>query len=215
MLAILRYIDDLCLKIEATLIYCVRTGRDIIFEKELAAIQNRLPGFHQVVVLSQPGAEWKGWQGRLRREIVEREVDRPLGGATFFLCGPPPFMDVARSILKEMGVDPGKVLQESFGSAVSAEKTPTADSGSIRVELLRSAIRFHMSSSETLLESAEKNGVLIPSGCRQGNCGTCATKLLSGNVQMDNEQALTDDMRREGFILPCVSRPLGDIAVEA
>jgi len=31
MLAMLRYIDDLCLRVEASLIYCVRTERDIIF----------------------------------------------------------------------------------------------------------------------------------------------------------------------------------------
>src|SRR5262249_20333432 len=124
-------------------------------------------------------------------------------------------MDLARSILKDMGVDSARVLQESFGGAVSAEKAPSADSGTINVKLSRSALSFHMSSSETLLESAEKNGVLIPSGCRQGNCGTCATKLLSGNVQMDNEQGLTDETRVQRFILPCVSHPLSDITVEA
>jgi ferredoxin-NADP reductase len=167
MLAILRYIDDLCLQIDATLIYCVRTEGDIIFESELAAIEKRVAGFRQVIVLSQPGAEWKGWKGRLRREIVEREIGRP-SESTFFLCGPPPFMDLARSILKEMGVDSARVLQESFGGGVSAEKAPSADTGPLQVKLSRSAISFHISSTETLLESAEKNGVLIPSG---GDCG--------------------------------------------
>lgn len=214
MLAMLRYIDDLCLKVEATLIYCVRTERDIIFENELTAIQKRLPRLRQALVLSQPGAGWTGWKGRLRREIVEREVGQPLD-ASFFLCGPPAFMDLARVILKEMGVDSARVLQESFGGGVAAERTPTADTGSIQVMLSRSAISFHMSSTETLLESAEKHGVLIPSGCRQGNCGTCAARLLSGKVQMSNEVALTEEMRTQGFILPCVGRPLSDITVEA
>ena len=66
-----------------------------------------------------------------------------------------------------------------------------------------------------MLESAERNGVLIPSGCRMGICGTCATKLLSGRVEMAGEQALTDEMRAEGFILPCVSRPVGDLTLDA
>ena len=214
MVAMLRYIDDLCLKVDATLIYCVRSERDVIFENDLAAIQKRLPRLRQALVLSQPGARWTGWKGRLRREIVEREVEQPLD-ASFFLCGPPAFMDLARVILKDMGVDPARVLQESFGGGVSAGTTPTADRGSIQVMLSRSAISFHMSSTETLLESAEKHGVLIPSGCRQGNCGTCATRLLSGNIQMSNEEALTEEMRTQGLILPCVSRPLSDITVEA
>lgn len=213
MVAMLRYIDDLCLKVDVTLIYCVRTEQDIIFGNELAAIQKRVPEFRQVLVLSQAGAEWKGWKGRLRRELVEREIKQPLE-STFFLCGPPPFMELARSILKEMGVDSARVLQESFGGGVSTEKPSAADSGPLQVKLSRSGFSFHMSSNETLLESAEKHGVLIPSGCRQGTCGTCAIKLLNGNVQMDNEQALTDEMNSQQFILPCVSHPLTDIIVD-
>jgi len=214
MMAMLRYIDDLCLKVKATLIYCVRTERDIIFEAELQAIQKRVAGFRQVVVLSQPEAAWKGWQGRLRLEILEREIEH-LMEPTFFLCGPPPFMDLARLLLKEMGVDPSRVLQESFGGGVSGEKAPLEDSGPLEVKLSRSALSYRISSAETLLESAEKNGVLIPSGCRQGQCGTCATKLISGNVQMANEEALTEEMRRQGFILPCVSKPLSDVVLDA
>ncbi len=53
-----------------------------------------------------------------------------------------------------------------------------------------------MSPDETLLESSERNGGLIPSGCRRGRCGTCATKLLSGNVRMEREEALNDELRR-------------------
>jgi len=57
--------------------------------------------------------------------------------------------------------------------------------------------------------------VLIPSGCRQGSCGTCATKLLSGRVQMESEEALNEELRAQGLILPCVSRPLSDITLDA
>ena len=35
MMAILRYMDDLCLETTATLLYCVRTGGDIMFESEV------------------------------------------------------------------------------------------------------------------------------------------------------------------------------------
>ena len=64
-------------------------------------------------------------------------------------------------------------------------------------------------------EITTKLVMLIPSGCRQGVCGTCATRLLSGKVQMDAEEVLTDELRAEGFILPCVSRPLSDITLDA
>ena len=214
MIAMLRYIDDLCLNVNATLIYCVRTERDIIFENELATIQKQVPGFRHVVVLSQASAQWRGWKGRLRREILEREIAQPLE-STFFLCGPPLFMELSRSLLKDMGVEASRVLQETFGAAVSGEKASVTASGPFEIRLARSGVTYHISSRETVLASSEQNGVLIPSGCRQGNCGTCATKLLSGNVQMDNEEALTEEMRAQGFILPCVSRPLSDLTLDA
>lgn len=39
----------------------------------------------------------------------------------------------------------------------------------------------------TVLEVAEKNGIVIPYGCRQGQCGTCATRLSEGAVRMESE----------------------------
>jgi ferredoxin-NADP reductase len=35
MIAMLRYMDDLCLQATATLLYCVRNSGDILFESEL------------------------------------------------------------------------------------------------------------------------------------------------------------------------------------
>jgi ferredoxin-NADP reductase len=214
MVAMLRYIDDLCLTVDVTLIYCVRTERDLIFANELVTLSSRIPGFRYAVVLSQAGDEWKGWKGRLRREVLDREIDKPLD-CMFFLCGPPSFMDLARSLVNDMGVETSRVLQESFGGGVSGEKASVTATGPLEIRLARSGLSYHMSSSGTVLENSEQNGVLIPSGCRQGNCGTCATKLLSGNVRMDNEEALTEELRVQGFILPCVSRPLSNLILDA
>jgi hypothetical protein len=39
------HIDDLCLDTTASLLYCVRTGSDIMFERELAQMQSRMANF--------------------------------------------------------------------------------------------------------------------------------------------------------------------------
>ena len=217
-IAMLRYIDELCIRSEATLIYCVRTEQDVFFKDELVALKRRLSNFRCVLVLSRPISDWTGWKGRLRREILEREVDKPYE-STFFLCGPPAFMELGRTLLKQMAVEPSRILQESFGGAVAGErssgKTSESTARLLQLEFYRSGVAYKVSSSETLLQSSEKNGVLIPSGCRHGVCGTCATKLISGNVQMKGEEALTDELRCHGFILPCVSWPLSDITLDA
>jgi ferredoxin-NADP reductase len=213
MMAMLRYIDDLCIAVPVTLIYCVRSREEALFENELAALQGRLSSFRSVLVLSRPSSDWTGWKGRLRREILEREVEN-FQDSTFFLCGPSPLMELGRALLKEMGVEPARILQESFGGAVAGEKKATSSPDSIELKFSRSALTYRISPDETLLESSEKNGVLIQSGCRLGVCGTCMTRLLSGSVRMETAEALNDQLRSQGFILPCVSRPVTDITLD-
>jgi glycine betaine catabolism B len=67
----------------------------------------------------------------------------------------------------------------------------------------------------TLLEFAETVGVSLPYGCRQGQCGTCATRLLRGHVTMQAEDGLSAERKRAGFILPCVSKIQGSICIDA
>ena len=214
MLSILRYIDDLSIAVPATLIYCVHSIGEAFFQSEIAALQARLSWLRYVLVLSRPHSEWAGWKGRLRNENLEAELEEPLD-STFFLCGPPSFMELGRDLLKHIGVEPSSILQESFGGAVAGERQTSSTRGPLEVNFYRSAVAFKVSPNETLLESSEKNGVLIPSGCRQGVCGTCRTRLLSGRVRMETEEGLNDELRSQGFILPCVSRPIGDITLDA
>jgi len=214
MIAMLRYIDDLCIPVNVTLVYCVRSEEDVFFNNDFTALKDRLSKFRYVPVLSQPGSDWTGWRGHLRREILEHEVENALE-STFFLCGPPGFMGLSRTLLKEMKVESSRILQESFGGVVAGERYSATTGGSLEIRFSRSGVSYSAPPNETLLESSDRNGLLIPSGCRQGSCGTCATKLLNGKVQMGAEEALNDELRSEGFILPCVSRPLTDITLDA
>ena len=74
MISMLRYIDDLELATPVTLLYCVRTGADIIFENELARFSRSLPNFKYEVSLSRPDPTWKGRSGRLTEEFVSQHV---------------------------------------------------------------------------------------------------------------------------------------------
>jgi 2Fe-2S type ferredoxin len=68
---------------------------------------------------------------------------------------------------------------------------------------------------ESILELAEENGIDIEYECRQGFCGTCKVKLLSGEVDRETEDGLEDEEIQNGFILTCVSVPKSDIVLEA
>ena len=82
-------------------------------------------------------------------------------------------------------------------------------------DALRSGKSGVIPEGSTLLEAAERYGVTIPSSCRQGQCGTCATRLLAGEVRMDAEEGLDPELRRQGYVLTCVGRAKGDVRLDA
>jgi ferredoxin-NADP reductase len=214
-MAMLRYMDDLCIQTSVTLLYCVRTSGDIIFESELADLQTRLKNFQYHVLLSEPHADWSGPRGRISREFIKDTVNH-LAESDFFLCGPAAFMDVTRAALTALGVKPERIRQESFGGAIPRNSQPSIGphEGAV-VAFGRSGITCTVRGGQTLLEAAEEHGVHIPSSCRQGQCGTCKTKLLSGNVRMDAEVGLDPYWKAQGFVLTCVGHAEGAVKLDA
>jgi ferredoxin-NADP reductase len=213
MIAILRYIDDLKLSTRVSLLYCVRTGADIIFENELARLERALPNFSYKVCLSRPHPEWTGASGRLAAESVSQLIV-DMSSSTFFLCGPKGFMENARDILLSLGTSGHQILQESFGER-PAESQPLDNLQSETVVFIHSQKTCQASIGSTLLDVAEHNGVQIPYGCRQGQCGTCATQVLSGEVHMDAQAGLTSEQKNSGYVLPCVSHAKGTVVLAA
>jgi ferredoxin-NADP reductase len=216
MMGMLRYLDDLCLNTHATLLYCVRTRDDIIFRQELEELQARLRNFRSHVLLSKPDAGWPGARGRINREFISKIVPE-IHSRVFFLCGPPPFMQTVRGILTDIAVAPESIRQETFGGAGAEPKPPmlyTAQTG-FTIEFASSGKAGTVLEGQTLLEAAAEAGVDIPSACRQGQCGTCKTRLLAGDVQMTAEHGLDPESKARGFVLTCVGHANGNVKLDA
>ena len=71
------------------------------------------------------------------------------------------------------------------------------------------------STSDTILQSLEKNGIAAPAHCRSGECGWCHSLLLSGEVycpkHLEHHREADFDF---SYIHPCCTFPLSNIAVE-
>jgi ferredoxin len=124
-------------------------------------------------------------------------------------------MEHVSELLKEQGVAPIAQARKLWWEASPAVPDPSLDSFVPFVEFLRSGFQFELIPDMTLLEFAETVGVSLPYGCRQGQCGTCATRLLQGHVTMQTEDGLSAEQKRAGFILPCVSEVHGSICIDA
>jgi ferredoxin-NADP reductase len=216
MMAMLRYIDDLCLDTDVTLLYCVRTEGDIIFRKELEDLQGRVQSFRYHVLLSTPSPEWTGNRGHLDREFFQRAVPY-VGDKVFFLCGPPSFMEIARGILSDLGVQPERIRREVFGGVGIEPKAlaQTITDSAFTVEFTKSGKTCTVHEGQTLLEAAAEAGVQIPSVCQQGQCGTCKTRLLKGQVRMTAEYGLDPESKSQGFVLTCVGHAEGSVSLDA
>ena len=51
-----------------------------------------------------------------------------------------------------------------------------------RVTLKASGKEFIVNTDETILEAALRQGINLPYGCKNGACGSCKGKVISGQV---------------------------------
>lgn len=211
-MSMLRYIEEAAPDTDITLFYSVRTERDVIFEEDLIGLQKRLPRFRSHVVASTPGPAWRGASGLLNRELVEQNLGR-IGDQTFFLCGPPPFMASAKDILASLGVRSEQIRQERFTTAAPIATAPSTEMYS--VDFAKSRKTCNVSATDSLLLVAEKQGIDIPAVCRVGQCGTCATRVLEGEVEMEVEDGLESGLRAQGYRLLCVGHARGPVKLDA
>jgi ring-1,2-phenylacetyl-CoA epoxidase subunit PaaE len=59
---------------------------------------------------------------------------------------------------------------------------------------------------DTVLDAAGRAGLELPFSCRAGVCSTCRTKVVSGEVAMDQNYALEDWELEQGYVLACQAR---------
>ncbi|MDA8360449.1 MAG: CDP-6-deoxy-delta-3,4-glucoseen reductase [Gammaproteobacteria bacterium] len=87
----------------------------------------------------------------------------------------------------------------------------------MRVRIEPSGHEFETSPGETILEAALREGFHLPYSCRNGACGTCKGRLLSGDVTLQDYEprALTQADRQAGRLLFCRAVPQTPVVIEA
>jgi len=70
-------------------------------------------------------------------------------------------------------------------------------------------------SSETILDAFLRHGVEIDYSCRKGLCLGCMMRATAGAVPEAAQAGLDKDLSAEGYLLPCLCRPLEDLTLVA
>ena len=76
---------------------------------------------------------------------------------------------------------------------------------------------FTVEQGEAVLPAGIRQGIGLPYGCKDGACGSCKCRLLSGTVVHGAHQskALSPEEEAAGMILTCCAVPQSDLLLES
>ncbi|WP_308409040.1 2Fe-2S iron-sulfur cluster-binding protein [Streptomyces sp. AC558_RSS880] len=212
-----------------SLVHSVRTSADALLADEAAELKDefvdRLTVLY-VLTREDPGSGGGLLTRRLDaaglRRLLAAVDARPGRDTTFALCGPPGLIDTARRVLADEGADPSLVRWELFTAGGTAPRPPETtgpvpettgpvpEAGEARVTALldgRRRAATVLPHDPALLDALLRAHPDVPYACREGVCGSCRAKVLSGQVTADRQHALDERDRAAGYTLVCRARP--------
>ena len=205
------------------LIYANKAAMDIMFLEELADLKDRYPArlaLHHVLSREQRIAPLMS--GRLDAEKLEALLGKAINSNDvdeWFLCGPFELVQLCRDFLTAHGVPKDKVRFELFttgkpnrpegqaGRPVLADESEDNYKITFTLDGLRAEILSPTHARESILNAALRVRPDVPFACAGGVCGTCRAKLVSGQVDMEENYALEPEELMAGYVLTCQSRP--------
>ena len=176
------------------LVYGGRTEGSMAFRERLGALGDR------VTFLAEDR------DGRPDLDEVVKEL--PDGGL-IYVCGPLALLRAVQSAAEAVhGPDQDLVRFELFSrTGVEPQEAASIDGDSYELVLSQSGHTLRMKPDANILETVLALGIEVENDCRDGICGSCVTRVLSGTVDHRDlvltrkEQAAMDKM------MICCSKP--------
>lgn len=223
-LSMLNNLAHISSKREIWFFYGVRNHNEHIMQSHFEELAREFENIHLQVCYSNPEEDDKQNTDFHHAERVSVDLLKkvlPSNNYDYYICGPQPMMESLITGLKEWGVPKETIHMEAFGPASvkirsktkgdSASEGQQAEEYNITFSRTGKSLKWHPDSG-TLLEFAEANDIVIDSGCRAGNCGTCVTAIQSGELDYLEDSGTAIE---SGCCLACIAVPKTDIVVEA
>ncbi len=140
---------------------------------------------------------------RLWADLAPALAEQPLG-TQLYVCGPREMIEAVTGAARARHWPASRIRTEAFTAADDGPRVP------FRATLTTSARVTEVGKEETLLEALERDGVSIPSLCRQGVCGECRVPVTRGRVDHRDLVLSVAEKAAGHSIMPCVSRAADD-----
>ncbi|WP_328303092.1 molybdopterin-dependent oxidoreductase [Streptomyces sp. NBC_00435] len=198
---------------EVVLHYGNGNAADHPFADRLRELAARVPALTVVDHYAAPGAgDVRGRDYDRAGFITVDDIDPGLFDrrARFYMCGPEPMLDALTRALTARGVPRFEVFSEKFRAARQEVTVP--DGAEYTVTFARTGRSTTWRKNDgPLLAVGEAAGVRMPSGCRLGQCESCACTVLKGTaahlVTPSEDLPDTD-------VLTCQSVPTSDLVLD-
>lgn len=120
--------------------------------------------------------------------------------ATIYICGPKGFMDFVAGAAQDSGCPAGQVHVESF--------TPLKVEGEAEFEVVaaRSGVTVTVPADKSIADALIDAGISPNLSCEQGICGSCLTRIISGDVDHRDTYQTDTEKRENKHISLCCSR---------
>ena len=206
---------------ELTLLYGSRNADSILFKEELKELEEKCDKIKVVHFLSDkyakiPRGARKGFIDAKRIKQLAPK-DEPY---SIFLCGPQQMYEFVDKEIEKLKLEKKYIRHEMFGefhNPATQEDYPAdiPEEVTIKVTIQDQEWTVKASTTDTVMQTLEKNGISVPARCRSGECGFCHSHLLSGKVYVPKHleyRRLAD--YKFGCIHPCCSFPLTDLVID-
>ncbi|MHB1178606.1 MAG: FAD-binding oxidoreductase [Daejeonella sp.] len=214
---------------EVYFMYGVNDRGDHSFLNELQILRAGHSNFYFLTFYTKVGFDdvqglHYDYEGYINIEKVS-QLNRHIINPEYYICGPAAMMDYLTAELEKAGVEKNKIYTEAFNNNLNG---PTLNEEEQKLLLKEKSVKnsteflieFQQSNRKlqwnkqykSILEFAEANDIEISSGCLFGDCGTCLTGIIQGDVQYIHPTLVKPGV---GQCLPCSCIPSGNLVLEA
>jgi len=140
---------------------------------------------------------------------IVQVLNRVPAGTHLYVCGPRGFMDFVLDTARASGWPQERLHYEFFGAPANQPAT----GGSFQVRIASSGATIDVPPECTVVQALAANGVEVITSCEQGVCGTCLTRVISGEPEHFDSYLTDEERTANDQFLPCCSRAKSPLLV--
>lgn len=172
-----------------SLVYCTRSREESAYINEIEALKNDSVKVH-----------YHFDQEAARPPNLEQLLSGFSADAHFYCCGPAPMLDAFEKACEKNGQK--QVHLERF---VAKQLTSPAKTCAYSVELRKTGRTIKVQEGANLLDALLDAGIMPSYSCKEGICGSCETKVVSGDVDHRDSILTKEEQVANKTMMICVS----------